>query len=909
MKEDWPGSRWWRCDLHVHTPASGPGEFRDADSVTPEAWLHAARDAQLDAVAVTDHNTSGWIESLQQAARNVGAAPVIFPGVELTVSSVHLLVLFDPGCDAQKVTTFLGRCGVDSEQFAEPGAAASCTLAEALVQARKAGGLCIAAHANGPKGLIKELGRGSGLKKTLAHPDLYAIEGSDHDPDLLDVVQGNVEGYPALPEVRFSDAHGLQEIGRRSTWIKMTRPDIAGLRLALIDGQASVLPHQEHLDPNRHASMLLESLEIRQGRYIGRAEPFRVEWNPWLNTIIGGRGSGKSTLVEFMRLALRRDQHLPSTVRQEFEAKIRVPEDRQSPGLLTPETKISVIYYKEGNRFRLRWQPDGEESAFEICREGSWEAAEGEIEQRCPVQIYSQRQIFELASDPQALLRVVDQALEGNGWQARWREARDEYLSLRAKIREIEGRLERRATLRGELEDLESRIGLFEKAGHTEVLQQYRRRLRQKRAVEAWTEDVLGSLADQLRSWADESRAAPLDSAAFDAIRDSAMLEKAEQLHTRLQDFPARLEGMATEVQELVADWRNEAESSGWATEVQRAEDRYRDLVDRLQEEAGTDPEAYGSLIQERERLRRELENLESLRERRDGLREATRQTLERVIALRQERTRQRREFLNQVLSENSQIRIEVLPYRDRAGAVESLRDLFGTERFAKDIGESQGKSGFLGQLYQSYRTSKSGDPQRQMAVDFEGRLEDLKSALRDQAAGKGSFEDLRFRKHLQRLPPEVWDRLQVWYPEDSLEVLYRTQKQERFRPIDQASPGQKTAALLSFLLSYGTEPILLDQPEDDLDNQLIYELLVAQLREIKSKRQVIIVTHNANIVVHGNSELVVALQVRAGQTVIEERGGLQEKEVRDKICQIMEGGREAFEQRYRRILERRRYV
>ncbi len=122
------------------------------------------------------------------------------------------------------------------------------------------------------------------------------------------------------------------------------------------------------------------------------------------------------------------------------------------------------------------------------------------------------------------------------------------------------------------------------------------------------------------------------------------------------------------------------------------------------------------------------------------------------------------------------------------------------------------------------------------------------------------------------------------------------------FRSIQEGSPGQKTAALLAFLLSYGNEPIVLDQPEDDLDNHLIYALIVTQLRNIKQTRQVIVVTHNANIVVNGDAELVIALVVRNGQTHIETAGSLQEKSVRKTICDVMEGGEKAFEQRYRRI-------
>ena len=79
--------------------------------------------------------------------------------------------------------------------------------------------------------------------------------------------------------------------------------------------------------------------------------------------------------------------------------------------------------------------------------------------------------------------------------------------------------------------------------------------------------------------------------------------------------------------------------------------------------------------------------------------------------------------------------------------------------------------------------------------------------------------------------------------------------------------------------MSYGEEPIILDQPEDDLDNHLIYSLIVKQLRTIKQRRQVIV-----------------------GETQHEAQGSLQQRTVPDTICNVMEGGREAFDQRYRRI-------
>lgn len=188
----------------------------------------------------------------------------------------------------------------------------------------------------------------------------------------------------------------------------------------------------------------------------------------------------------------------------------------------------------------------------------------------------------------------------------------------------------------------------------------------------------------------------------------------------------------------------------------------------------------------------------------------------------------------------------------------------------------------------------------------FEERLDLLKKRVRDIAHGRydaAKLADRRFATHLARLPPEAFDRSDAWYPEESLRVQYSTTGHgSGFRSIQEGSPGQKTAALLAFLFSYGEEPIILDQPEDDLDNCLIYDLIVGQLRRIKQRRQVIVVIHNPNVVVNGDAELVVALGPRNGETHQECAGCLQERKVRDTICAVMKGGREALEQRYRRI-------
>ena len=276
---------------------------------------------------------------------------------------------------------------------------------------------------------------------------------------------------------------------------------------------------------------------------------------------------------------------------------------------------------------------------------------------------------------------------------------------------------------------------------------------------------------------------------------------------------------------------------------------------------------------------------------------------MEKMIEIRRELTKSRRDFLNGVLSENQYVRIRVIPYGATDTVEAEFRRLLQREgsSFERDIGLPSG-GGLLGKLY---RGNKCGE-------NIEKNLAEIKNNVRDIAFGRDKSQVVyqKFATHVSSLKPEAIDRIDAWFPEDSLDVQYNaTGEGENFLSIEEGSPGQRTAALLAFLLSYGNEPLILDQPEDDLDNLLIYDLIVTQLRNMKRSRQIIVVTHNANIVVNGDSELVVALAPYSGETRKDCNGSLQEKKVRETICAIMEGGSKAFEDRYRRIAPEKDHV
>jgi len=156
------------------------------------------------------------------------------------------------------------------------------------------------------------------------------------------------------------------------------------------------------------------------------------------------------------------------------------------------------------------------------------------------------------------------------------------------------------------------------------------------------------------------------------------------------------------------------------------------------------------------------------------------------------------------------------------------------------------------------------------------------------------------FNNALLRKDRIYLDKMEQFLPEDLVEARVRS-ADGVFKPITQGSVGQRSTAILSLLLSAGDQPLNIDQPEDDLDNQYIYEVVVDLLRKRKFSRQIIIATHNANIPVNGDAELIIALDVDKRLGLLRGHGSIDRESIKDQVSRIMEGSAEAFRLRKER--------
>ena len=877
-----PGARWWKFDFHAHTPASEDFmrgcNSQTKDKVTPEYWLRQFMEKGIDCVAITDHNSGGGIDDLRLTLHTLEQEPpdwyrplYLFPGVEISAQGgVHILAIFGHDKNKSDIDQLLGAVGYHGTR-GRSDAVTTKSITDVVDEITRRDGIAIPAHVDKEKGLfqLQVLTQGSTLEQVLDNKNIYAMEVCDSNYSKPQLYSDKKVQWT---KVRGSDTHNFRDDTFGTfTWIKMDEPSIEGLKLSLIDGSASVNPTMSD-NPNRHAEFLIEELHIQDAKYIGRSKPLKCRFSPFLNTIIGGRGSGKSTLLEFMRFVLRRDEEIPQALQQESRKYFQVGDE----DLLTKNSQISLLYRKGDVRYRLNWADKTDKPSLEEEKDGDWKSIPGEIKSLFPARIYSQKQIFELTKDPRALLNIIDEApaVDYMTIDKKQKEFINRYKQIEQKLRELNEKIAQENRLRGEFNDLVRQIDQIERSGHKEVLQNYRKRQQQLNEIEH-LENRWQKMGQRLAEMRADIAPARFQEQHFTEHPD--MLSVLKQTNEKWQEINNKLNALAQEAQEIIDTWKAAKDTAAWMQRLKEDWERYKQLHTQLAQQ-GIDPTQYPFLLQQQKSLQRELQQIGEYQARQKKLEAEKQDVFERIEENRKALSENRQKFLSCILQDNPSVKIEIKSFgQDWDGIEKEIRRVLQCGSiFIRDIDH-------LKEVYHS-----SGDQE----------IEQLKETIAKIRSGDERAKDARFARHLQSLPQESMSDLMLWFPGDDLKITFGPKNQ----PIEQGSPGQKTAALLAFILSYGSEPLLLDQPEDDLDNELIYELIVQQLRETKSKRQVIVVTHNANIVVNGDAEMVLPLKVAGGETHVQQDASIQNEQIRQSICDILEGGQQAFEQRYKRI-------
>lgn len=647
---NYPGSRWWKFDFHTHTPASVDTSAWQAaigtpDEVTPEKWLRKFMAAGIDCVAITDHNSGAWIDKLKSAYADMksqagnGQPPegfrelTIFPGVEISVNGgVHVLAIFDPQAATSDIDTLLGRVGYTATKGDSNGETSE-SLEKVIQAVLDAHAIPIPAHADKDKGLL-QVNPGTTqcklsatmIKQALEIEGLLAVEWCDSSNSWPQAVERERK---RLTQVLGSDCHNFQGTavpGGRYTWVKMAQPSLEGLRLALLDGNDVSIRRveagtQDDFSPFRVPAHIIRSIQIKDAQLIGIRDAAVLRCSPFFNAIVGGRGTGKSTMVHALRLATRRDKELEelgrdNALQRQFESFRQVASGRGQRGALRPNTEIQVEWQRreEGlhEEFRLIWRTDGEGNVVETRRDGRWQPAPSQDvnARRFPLRILSQGQIAAMASGGRrALLSIIDESDANIGTLLQeFLEATRNFLAQRARLRQLDTELKRLPELQRQLGEATERLATLEKTDHAAVLRNFGQSQRQARAVKTVLEEMEAYAAkvEQLSNemllddWPEQYFSeADADLLAWRADVDQRMMQARKELAQQAQALRADIE--LSKKDERIKQWLSRTKAA------QQAHER---LQEQLAMQGVQDPQAFARLTQQKQTLEAQQKSL-----------------------------------------------------------------------------------------------------------------------------------------------------------------------------------------------------------------------------------------------------------------------------------------------------------
>jgi len=904
MKNLIHGAKWWKFDFHNHTPKSN--DFGKGDTlhraITPENWLLMYMNAGIDCVAVTDHNSGEWIDTLKAAlavmeiSQPTGYRKLfLFPGVEISASgNIHILALFDSSAGTAEVQTLIGAVRFPAAHIGSTDAVSPDSVEDIINAIHAVGAIAIPAHVDKASGLFSLTG--FTLTQAINTEGLLAIELIDKaavKPELY--IQSKLQ----LAEVVGTDSHIAAQVGTNYTWVKMGEPSLDALKLALHDGEDGIKRKDEvSLDPNIISNRyFIKSLTVTNGFKAGNGTPLRTEFSPWLTSVIGGRGSGKSTILNYLRIALARIDEMPPEVQTEFD-KFNQLGRREGTGMLKTGTIIEVEIFKDGKLHLITWNnPSYTLQEWNITT-GTWDTANtvSNIKELFPVQIFSQKELYALTGNPSKLIELIDSQFD----KPTWTEAKDrlgnKWLTDRATRRQLHSAISEEAKVKAQLGSANNKIALFESSAYKDTLDNFNKQTAANKFFTDTGEDVL-QFIPQLEELERVVPNIEIPTAINDVVVDDS-LQFVQTMNAALAAAKTKL----TEAIALVTPYKENLDqqfnSLPWVQQFEAAKQAYEAIAESIQELGA---ESYEILIQRRATLNDKLALIENQKAELATLNTNLGVLYTAIIQKEKELRIKRNEIIGRWEAfedtNNPFLIIELHPMADSENANATFRDLLRKSggEFSNDIygnNEDDGSTwGLIARII--------SEPE---ATRWQKRNDDIIEFLSATEVDKKTL-DLRLAKHLDQLnqnTPEDIDRLQVWVPEDKLVLKFR--KQGVAQDIQTGSAGERTAGMLGLLLALNDIPLVIDQPEDDLDSKLISSFVVEGFKKLKQKRQLLTVTHNPNIAVNANSDNVVHMDFVSGQVIKVGNNALQDRLIRNAVCEVMEGGRDALNKRYYRI-------
>ena len=882
------GAVFHRCALQVN-PHHYAGTFRGQraagdDETHAQEIVEKAALLGVSVLAITDHNDVSAVPTFRAAGKSRGVH--VFPGFELSSSEgVHVLCIYPPDTHQDQLGRFLGEFGIRNTTPSSD--LANSNFVAVVAKVHEQGGIAIAAHVTSDKGLFQVLS-GQPRIRAWRSAELLAIQipgpVADLPQDVQQIVKNKTPEYRrdhapeadlAIAVVNAKDIVTADDLDDRSatTWIKMSEVSVEGLRQAFLDpgSRIRLSPKTGNLEPEEHAELVALTWE---GGFLDGAG---VHFNPNLNVLVGGRGTGKSTVVESIRAVLALEA-VGDEARKAHEGIVR--------HVLRSGTKISLLV--RAHRPSLReYRIERTIPNPPLVRDDRGEVSNLAPEDVLPrVEVFGQHEISELTKSREKLTRLLDRFVERDDTLPRRKaelnrdleKSRRNLLDVRKEFVQIDERL---AALPG----LEETLERFREAGLEVRLKEQSLLVREER--------LLASIPERLASFREcmESlkREVPIDRVFLSekALEDLPGREVLARLNAVFARLDADLTRIAGDLEAALrrADEGVAAVRAEWETRKQAVQDAYEKILRELQK-SRVDGEEFM-------RLRRQIEELRPLRER---------------LALVRRVEKEHSDHRRKLLAAWEDFKAEEFRRLDRAAKSVSrkLRDRVQVEVTAAGDREP---------LARVLRDEIGG--RLSEAIEALRGVRDLSLTALVEACRAGADTVSKTfgvppaqSERLAKAEPEVLMRIEELHLPPTTAIRLNTAplgEPPAWQALEELSTGQKATAVLLLLLLESDAPLIVDQPEDDLDNRFITEGVVPRMREEKQRRQFIFSTHNANIPVLGDAELIVGLAASGeadhgrARMAPEHMGSIDDQLVRELVEEILEGGKEAFERRRRK--------
>lgn len=878
QRQSYKKARFFKCALQVN-PA-GYIQYRGqqqslSESDYNQGLLNAALEAGIEIIGLADHGSVDGVDSIRTLFNQHGI--VVFPGFEIASSEkIHFVCLFDESKSAQELERILGSLRLLDPQ---DGVRPSRLSAEQLIdEVNQQGGFIFAAHCTNDNGLLK-IGQ---MNHVWQHQGLLAAQIPGSIEDLRGVENdfyrkvflnkdANYKREREMAAINAADVAKPDDIKSpgASCLIKMTKPCFASFKQAFLDAGSRVRLNSDK--PENYASA------IERIRFVGGyLDGVDIELSDHLNAVIGGRGTGKSTLLECIRYAFALEPKTQNALKQHKSViDTNLGKER---GLVEITLRSAVLH---GRKFTVSRKYGNQPVVVD---------EQGNISPYHPtdllpgIELYGQNEIYEMTRDEHSRNQLIERFLEGEHEQfdadiakvlAKLKENREAIKRALSQKDDVEAEVERLPKLLDQAKQYQA-LGIEEKL---KIIP----KLEKEKQLKARADEDVTRLKDAIEALKDSlPDTVFLSDSALDGLPHANLLRQQrvvlDALKTGVQQALVQLEQLALNADTQLAPLK-QALLEKQQTEEQNLEKAFKDIPASQGKTGRQIGAEYQTLLKQIEQIRpkqttlqhRQAQIDELYSQRKKLLLELDQHTSARATSILRSVKRLTRKL-------EQKVRLTLQPEGNRQVFVDFL-----SECSLEGVGPKRLAWVLDGDFSPSNLATTIRQGEAELAQNF-GVTGTVITAL-------------------TRLPEIKLLELEELQLPDTMAIELNVTHGEReavFRPIDDLSTGQQCTAVLHLLLLDNQDPLILDQPEDNLDNAFIAERIVAELRRAKLSRQFLFATHNANIPVFGDAEWIGVLSVEdsKGMILSEQQGAIDVPKVQELAADILEGGKSAFNQR-----------